>query len=352
LTLNGYSTHHRTLITIFGALTYTTYTLKTAVVILNWNGKDLLDRFLPSVLHNSESADIYVADNASTDDSIHVLKQKFPQVHIIQNLGNGGYAKGYNDALKTIEADVFCLLNNDIEVTKNWLSPIISEFKANADTAIIQPKILDYKNKTHFEYAGAAGGFIDKYGFAFCRGRIFETVEKDNGQYDDTSSIFWASGACLFIRKSAFESLNGFDESYFAHFEEIDLCWRAFNLGLQTKYVGTSAVYHVGGATLNSSNPKKTFLNFRNSLFTITKNAHGFLFGIIFIRLVLDGIAGLKFLFSFQISHFFAVLKAHFAFYVYLPRLLKIRKQLPKKENYYDRRSIVWSYYIRKRYRY
>ncbi|WP_299336355.1 glycosyltransferase family 2 protein [uncultured Psychroserpens sp.] len=323
--------------------------MKLAVVILNWNGKQLLEQFLPSVVNYSKEADIYVADNASTDDSIAFLQQKYPEVKLIQNTINGGYAKGYNDALKDVEADVFCLLNSDIEVSEHWLTPIISEFESNPETAIIQPKILDFKNKSHFEYAGAAGGFIDKYGYAYCRGRIFDTIEKDYNQYNDTVPVFWASGACFFIRKSDFAVLNGFDETYFAHFEEIDLCWRAFNAGCSTKYVGTSTVYHVGGATLSAINPKKTYLNFRNSLFTITKNAHGFLFNILFFRLVLDGIAGLKFLFHFKGLHFLAILKAHFSFYKNLPRLLKQRKQLPKKKNYYETKSIVWSYFIKKR---
>jgi len=326
--------------------------MKLAVVILNWNGKQLLEQFVPSVITYSQKADIYVADNASTDDSVAFLKQQFPQVRIIQNRTNDGYAKGYNEALKHIEADIFCLLNSDIEVTKNWLAPIITEFQTNSNTAIIQPKILDFKKKSHFEYAGAAGGFIDKYGYPFCRGRIFDTIEKDNQQYDDTKTIFWASGACLFIRKSTFETLNGFDESYFAHFEEIDLCWRAFNAGYITKYIGTSTVYHVGGATLNALNPKKTYLNFRNSLFTITKNAHGFLFGIIITRLVLDGIVAIKFLFSLKFKHITAILKAHFSFYAHLNTLLKQRYQLPKKKHYYKTKSIVWSYFIKKRYHY
>ncbi|MCB0382916.1 MAG: glycosyltransferase family 2 protein [Psychroserpens sp.] len=326
--------------------------MKLAVVILNWNGKQLLEQFMPLVITYSKEAEIYVADNASTDDSVEFLKVNFPEVHIIQNSHNDGYAKGYNEALQHIEADIYCLLNSDIEVTKNWLSPVIEEFEINSKTAIIQPKILDYKKKTQFEYAGAAGGFIDKYGYPYCRGRIFDTIEEDKGQYNDTIPIFWASGACLFIRKSTFESLNGFDESYFAHFEEIDLCWRAFNTGYVSKYIGASTVYHVGGATLSAGNSKKTYLNFRNSLYTITKNADGFLFGIIFIRLVLDGIAGLKFLVTLKFSHFTAILKAHFSFYAHFNNLLKQRKQLPKKKNYYKTKSIVWSYYIKKRYRY
>ncbi len=308
-----------------------------------------MQKFLPSVTQHSQGADIYVADNASTDNSIAIVQSQFPEVKIIKNSTNGGYAKGYNDALKHIDADIFCLLNSDVEVTLNWLTPIINEFETQSSTTIIQPKILDYKNKAYFEYAGAAGGFIDKYGYAYCRGRIFDTLEKDEGQYNDTTSIFWASGACFFIRKSAFNTLQGFDETYFAHFEEIDLCWRAFNAGFKTVYVGASTVYHVGGATLSAINPKKTYLNFRNSLFTITKNTSGLLFSIIFVRLVLDGIAGLKFLFTLKFAHFLAVLRAHFSFYGQLPRLITERKQLPKKKNYYQTTSIVWSYFIKNR---
>ncbi|MCK8479727.1 glycosyltransferase family 2 protein [Psychroserpens algicola] len=323
--------------------------MKLAVVILNWNGQQLLEQFLPSVLQHSQDATVYVADNASTDNSVTFLQENFPQVHIIQNTINGGYAKGYNDALKHIDAELFCLLNSDIEVTANWLTPVIAEFDTNKHTAIIQPKILDYKNKSYFEYAGAAGGFVDKYGYAYCRGRVFNTVEKDHGQYDDSTSIFWASGACFFIRKSVFNHLNGFDESYFAHFEEIDLCWRAYNLGYQAIYIGTSTVYHVGGATLHASNPQKTYLNFRNNLFTITKNAHGFLFGIITIRLVLDGVAAMRFLINFKFSHLWAILRAHFSYYSLLPKLLKQRRQSQLVPNYYERTSILWSYFLKKR---
>ncbi|MDX1277683.1 glycosyltransferase family 2 protein [Oceanihabitans sediminis] len=319
--------------------------MKIAVVILNWNGKELLKKFLPSVIEYSKEAQIYVADNASTDDSVSFVKETYPEIKIIQNTENGGYAKGYNQALQQVKEPIFCLLNSDIEVTKNWINPILSEFETNTETAIIQPKILDYKNKEFFEYAGAAGGFIDKYAYPFCRGRIFNTIEKDTNQYQD-APIFWASGACLFIRKETFETLNGFDESFFAHMEEIDLCWRAFNLGYKAKYINNAIVYHVGGATLQNTNPKKTFLNFRNSLFTLTKNAPGKVFFLIFSRLLLDGLAAMKFLFQFKVHHIFAILKAHFSFYTHLPELLKKRKNLPKKQDYYHTKSIVWSYFI------
>ncbi|WP_044404211.1 glycosyltransferase family 2 protein [Lacinutrix sp. Hel_I_90] len=323
--------------------------MKIAVVILNWNGKALLEKFLPSVVAYSKEATVYVADNASTDDSITFVTAAFPSVNIIKNKSNGGYAKGYNDALKGIDADVFCLLNSDIEVTKNWLTPVVETFKKEPNTAIIQPKILDYHNKTHFEYAGAAGGYLDKYAYPFCRGRIFDTIEKDKGQYNKNSQIFWASGACFFIRKQVFERLNGFDASFFAHMEEIDLCWRAFNFGYTSKYVGESKVYHVGGATLNASNPRKTYLNFRNSLFTLTKNAGGNTLFLIVIRLVLDGLAAFKFLLALKPAHSLAVLKAHFNFYFNLPRVLKQRKLMPRKGHYFRTKSIVWSYFISKK---
>ena len=320
--------------------------IKTAIVILNWNGKKLLEQFLPSVVEHSNEATIYVVDNASTDDSLDYIKTNFPIVQIIQNTKNKGFAKGYNDALKQIDAEIFCLLNNDVEVTQNWLSPIVDTFKTEPNTAIIQPKILDYKRKNYFEYAGAAGGFIDKFGYPFCRGRIFNTVEKDENQYNDSAEIFWASGACLFIRKSIFEELKGLDENFFAHMEEIDLCWRAKNLDYNIKYVGASTVFHVGGATLSNTNPKKTYLNFRNSLFALVKNANGNLFFLVFTRLLLDGIAGIKFLFEFKFIHILAIIKAHSSFYKYLPKLLKQRKTLQQGKKYYQTTSIVWSYFV------
>ena len=323
--------------------------LKIAVVILNWNGQQLLQQFLPSILQHSkiDYCTIYVADNASTDESIAVIKNKFPSVKIIQNTKNGGYAKGYNDALKHIDADIFALVNSDIEVTENWLSPIISEFKMNENTAIIQPKILSYKSKEFFEYAGAGGGFIDKYGFPFCRGRIFNHLEKDNNQYDDTQQIFWASGACLFIRSSVFKELDGFDEHFFAHQEEIDLCWRAQNKGYQIKYVGTSTVYHIGGATLKESNPHKTFLNFRNSLFVLAKNLpKKSLYITLFMRLVFDGIAGVFFLLKLKPTHTLAIIKAHFSFYSGFKMMFKKRNST-NKEDYYDTKSIVWLHFVK-----
>lgn len=323
--------------------------MKIAIAILNWNGKKLLEQFLPSVISNSEESDIYVIDNASTDDSIKMLRNQFPTVNLILNTENGGFAKGYNDGLKHISTDIFCLLNNDIEVTPNWLAPIKLAFNQDSNTAIIQPKILDYKNKDYFEYAGASGGFIDKYGYPFCRGRIFNTLEKDNGQYNSNLEIDWATGACLFIKADVFKTLNGFDNAFFAHMEEIDLCWRAKNLEFNIKCIPKSEVFHVGGATLNTSNPKKTYLNFRNSLFTLVKNAGGNVFAIIFFRMLLDGLAGLQFLFGLKFNHFFAIIHAHFSFYSQLSKVLKQRKTLVQKPNYFKTRSIVWNYFLKKK---
>lgn len=322
---------------------------KTAVVILNWNGAKLLQQFLPSVIEFSKNATVYVADNASTDTSIEVLKNEFPSVKIIQNTGNFGFAKGYNEALKSVEEPYYALVNSDIEVTENWLEPIERIFDNEPNTAIIQPKLLDYKKKSHFEYAGAAGGFIDKYGYPFCKGRVFDTLEEDLGQFNEETEVFWATGACFFIRKEVYRTLQGFDDEFFAHQEEIDLCWRANNLGFTAKYCPTSVVYHVGGATLNESNPKKTFLNFRNSLLMLTKNLpKGKLFPIIFTRLCLDGIAGVHFIFQGKFKHSWAILEAHFHFYHLLSRNLKKRTS-SQKEDYFYTKSIVWNYFVKKK---
>jgi GT2 family glycosyltransferase len=322
--------------------------LKTAVVILNWNGKKLLEQFLPSIINYSQNnSEIYVADNASTDDSIQFVKNNFPSVKIIINSINGGYAKGYNDALQHIDADIYCLINSDVEVTQNWLSPVIKTFEQEKNTAIIQPKILDYKDKRKFEYAGAAGGFIDYFGYPYCRGRIFNYLEEDKGQFDDITEIFWASGACFFIRSNVFHQLGGFDEDYFAHQEEIDLCWRAQNEGFQVKYVGTSCVYHVGGATLQESNPRKTYLNFRNSLLSILKNVpRKNIFQVIFTRLVLDGVAGLKFIIELRPIHTWSILKAHLSFYKNLRKFVKKRRAIQRKSNYSIHKSVVWQHFM------
>jgi len=322
--------------------------LKTAIVILNWNGQKLLEQFLPSIVNfSANEAEIYVADNASTDSSINYIKEFYPAVKIVQNVVNGGYAKGYNDALQSIKADIYCLINSDVEVTKNWLPPITEVFRSDEKTAIIQPKILDYKDKTKFEYAGAAGGFVDLYGYPYCRGRVFNHLEKDNNQFNDIAEIFWASGACFFIRSQVYHQLNGFDEDYFAHQEEIDLCWRTQNIGYKVKYVGNSTVFHVGGATLQETNPHKTYLNFRNSLLNVVKNVpkKWFLF-VVFSRLVLDGIAGIKFMIELRPIHTWSILKAHLSFYKNFFKFLGKRRKLQKKQNYNLHTSIVWQYFF------
>lgn len=319
---------------------------QVALVVLNWNGKQLLETFLPALAQFSPQANLYVIDNNSSDGSQAYIQREFPSIEIIQNKGNYGYAKGYNVGLSGLKEPLLILINSDIEVTENWLEPIVHLFDTDPQLAIVQPKILDYKNKAYFEYAGAAGGYIDKYGFPYCRGRIFDTVEKDEGQYDDIADIFWASGACLCIKNEVFHILNGFDEDFFAHQEEIDLCWRAKNRGYHIKYCGFSTVYHVGGATLNYENPQKTYLNFRNSLMMLYKNlpAHS-KFNRIFIRLCLDGIAGIRFLLLLQPKHCWAILRSHFGFYKRISTL-KNKTEITNINNYFTEKSIIFTYFV------
>ena len=326
--------------------------MNIAVVILNWNGQALLAQFLPSILeHSRDIANVYVADNNSSDNSVAYVKEHFKEALVVENQENGGYAKGYNDALQKIQADIYCLINSDVEVSQGWLNPVIDAFNESEDVAVIQPKILDYKEKSAFEYAGAVGGFSDGLGYLYCRGRLFSTLETDQGQYDLPVDIHWASGACFFVRASVFNELKGFDESYFAHQEEVDLCWRIRNAGYRIRVATKSVVYHVGGATLSVVNPKKTYLNFRNSLFTLTKNlpSKG-LRRTLFLRLCLDGLAAMKFMFEAKPKHFFAVLKAHLHFYKKYGYYLKKRKGQPTKQaNYYHIKSIVWAYFVQRK---
>ena len=311
-----------------------TQKIKIAVVVLNWNGKAWLEKFLPNLLKNSLEATIFMADNASTDDSVDFVKNNFPNLKIIVNSSNGGYAKGYNDALKQIDAEYFVLINSDIEVTEGWLSPIIDLMDSDKKIAACQPKLLDYNNKTNFEYAGASGGFIDNLGYPFCRGRIFDDLEQDRGQYNDAIEVFWATGACLFVRASLFREIDGLDEDFFAHQEEIDLCWRLKNKGYKIMVQPKSVVFHVGGGTLNSGSPFKTHLNFRNNLFMLFKNLPtSALFTTISIRLVLDGVAALTFLSKKKgLQHVLAIAKAHFIFYFEIPKLI-IKRQKIKQKN-------------------
>ena len=314
--------------------------MKNAVAILNWNGAKLLKQFLGSVVENSPEATVYVIDNGSTDDSLQILKTDFPTVKIIELDNNYGFAGGYNKGIKQINADNIVLLNSDVEVTKGWLSPLIAHLKNNPETKALQPKIKDYKNKEFFEYAGAAGGYLDFFGYPYCDGRILFKIEKDQGQYEQEKEIFWASGACLMIRKETFEEIGGFDETYFAHQEEIDLCWRIHHKKGKVKYIPTSTVYHLGGASLNSQNPFKTYLNFRNSLLSLLKNLPIHLvFPVIFSRLILDGLAGTFYLLKVQPLHTWAIVKAHFGFYRRIPSTWAKRRKNPIKK-YYKRFSI------------
>ncbi|MGZ3867294.1 MAG: glycosyltransferase family 2 protein [Bacteroidia bacterium] len=326
-----------------------------AVVILNYNGTKLLRQFLPSVMDHSQGSSVYVIDNASTDDSVNVLQSEFPSVKIISNRENLGFAEGYNIGLNQIVADYFVLLNSDVEVTENWLMPVIEVMEADKNIAACQPKILSYNNKDEFEYAGACGGFIDKYGYPFCRGRMFNELEKDAGQYNEVLEIFWATGACMFVRAEVYNELRGFDNKYFAHMEEVDLCWRMKNLGHKIMAVPSSVVYHLGGGTLNKISPKKTYLNFRNNLITVTKNYPSAIWiWVIVVRLFLDGIAGVKFLFEGKPRHMFAIIYAHFAYYFYLIRSITKRVKMKKREGYRPnlRRmyngSIVADHFLRK----
>lgn len=287
--------------------------VKTAVVILNWNGRAMLERFLPSVVANSDSNDteVIVADNASTDDSVMFMKQNYPDVRLIVLDRNYGFAEGYDRALEQVKADYYVLLNSDVEVTPGWVDVLSDYLDSHSDVAACQPKLLDYKNKDMFEYAGGAGGFMDSYGYMFCRGRVFDSIEKDEGQYDSVTDLFWATGACLMVRSRDFWDAGGLDRDFFAHQEEIDLCWRLRSRGRRIVCVPSSVVYHVGGATLNKSNPFKTFLNFRNNLLMLYKNLpESDLNRIMFCRFWLDMVALMVFVAKGQFADAKAVSKA------------------------------------------
>ena len=302
-----------------------------AVVILNWNGKHFLEKFLPSVVASDyDNLSIIVADNASTDDSVSFLQNNFPSVKLIHNPANEGFAKGYNTALKSVSADYYILLNSDVEVTTNWINPIISFMESEKMIAACQPKILSYNEKNKFEYAGASGGWIDKFGYPFNRGRVFDFCETDKGQYDNIAEIFWATGAAFFVRSKIFHQLNGFDESFFAHQEEIDLCWRMKRAGYKIFVVPSSVVYHVGGGTLPAGNERKVFLNFRNNLAMLAKNlSPSEKISKISYRIFLDNIAALQALSKKDIRTFRSIQKAHFAFIEWSLRNKK-KDDLPK----------------------
>lgn len=330
---------------------------KVAVVILNWNGKSWLEKFLPSVLEYTSGSDyeIIMADNGSTDDSIAFTQKYFPSVSILALDENYGFTGGYNRALKLVKATYFVLLNSDIEPSAGWLDVLVKEMDENPEIGACQPKILAFNEQDTFEYAGASGGFIDFLGYPFCRGRIFFTAEKDTQQYNDALDIFWATGACLMIRAELFEKAGRLDEDFFAHMEEIDLCWRLQNLGYSIKVFPKSVVYHVGGGTLNKENPKKTYLNYRNNLALLYKNLpfpsnHT----IVFKRMVLDGLAGMHALLKGEYKNTFAILKAHLAFYAWLPSLQSKRKNIAHKKTLKELKgvhfkSIVLQYFLKKK---
>ena len=325
--------------------------MDVAVVILNYNGVKFLKQFLPAVIMHSQNATVYVADNCSTDNSVDFLKENFPDIKLILNDKNGGFAKGYNDALQHVKADYYVLLNSDIEVTPNWIQPCIDLLEEDMSIAALQPKVLAYHNKQKFEHAGAAGGFLDKDFYPFCQGRIFNDVEVDSNQYNKSKEVFWATGACLFIRAELYHQFGGLDDSFFAHMEEIDLCWRLKQQGHKIYYCADSTIYHVGGGTLNYDNPKKTYLNFRNSLYMMTKNYEGILFFKIFKRLLLDGLAGAMFIVKFQFNHFWALIRAHFTYYANLGQLLKKRKKIKQNRTHFNRvglysKSIIFKKYF------
>ena len=323
---------------------------KVAVVILNYNGEKLLPQFLPSVVEHSKNATVIVADNGSTDQSAEIVSKNFPSVKLITLEKNYGFCGGYNKALKQVDAAYYVLLNSDVEVTSGWLDPLEALLDAQPTVAAVQPKILSYHQKDHFEYAGAAGGFIDSFGYPFCRGRLFDHTEIDTQQYNDTREIFWATGACVMIRAEVFQKLEGFDEDFFAHMEEIDLCWKIQRMGQQVFYCGNSRVYHVGAGTLSRSNPWKTFYNFRNGLNLIYKHwSTAALITKLPVRILLDYIAAFKFLITGNVSDALAILKAHIHFVKNLKGTRKKRKALrasyPITNRNMYRGVVLWDYF-------
>lgn len=324
---------------------------KVAIVILNWNGVGFLEQFLPSVTAFAQEAEVVIIDNASTDASVCFLAEHYPKIRIIRLDENYGFAEGYNKGLQEIDATYYVLLNSDVEVTKNWWQPLVELLESSAEIAAVQPKILSYHNKRLFEYAGACGGFLDTYGYPFCRGRILNVLEEDNGQYDDLLPIFWASGAAMAVKSEVFHKIEGFDSNFFAHMEEIDLCWRMQNEGFTVYCEPKSVVYHVGGGTLPNESPFKLYLNFRNNLWMLYKNLRSKeLLPILFIRMCLDGLAALHYLTKGNFAAIKSVVKAHAHFYSNLSRLKKQRKDLKSRRKGSAKRysgSILWQFFIR-----
>ncbi len=328
--------------------------MQVAVAILNWNGKSWLEKFLSNVVENSPEAKIYVIDNASTDDSIVYLQEKFPTVSLIQLEQNYGFAEGYNRGLEQIDEKYVVLLNSDVQVSPNWIQPIITKMEANPKLAVCMPKLKSYYNPEYFEYAGAAGGFIDKFGYPFCHGRLFNSIEKDCGQYDEDYEIFWASGAALFVRRSVFQELGGLDKDFFAHMEEIDFCWRVKNVGYSIQYVHNSEVFHVGGGSLPKENPMKTYLNFRNNLYMLHKNLPNNSYKqIIFKRRLLDGLSWINFILHFDFKNAKEIIHAHREYKKEIPTL-EIKRAKHKQTTTHNemyQKSIVWAYFVMRKQR-
>lgn len=332
--------------------------IKTAVVILNWNGENFLKKFLPGVISNSVSdfTRVFVVDNGSNDGSVDYCKTKHPEVELIILDKNYGFTGGYNKSLFQIDAEYFVLLNSDIEVQKNWIEPIIDLMDSDSSIGACMPKIKSFDNPNYFEYAGASGGFIDKFGYPFCRGRIISNIEEDKNQYNEVSEIFWATGACLFVKASAYKDLGGLDDHFFAHMEEIDLCWRMKNAGYKIYCQPKSVVHHVGGGTLPNNSPRKIFLNYRNNLLLLYKNLpKNKLYTTIFTRMVLDGLSASIYLLKGEFSFFTAVFKAHIDFYkklkLYRKKRLLIQKNLKSNLSFKEiyPKSIVFSFYIKRK---
>ena len=323
---------------------------KVAVVILNWNGRFFLEKFLPSV-YNSDYPNIefIVGDNGSTDDSVEFVRTVYPTIRIVRNERNLGFAGGHNEVLKVVDADSFVLLNSDVAVAPDWIGPVIELLENNPDMAVAQPKIRSYYLRDHFEHAGAAGGFIDYYGFPFCRGRMLHVLEKDHGQYDDPCDVFWASGAAFFIKRQHWERSGGFDADFFAHMEEVDLCWRLQREGYRIGYCPQSVVYHVGGGTLPASNPQKTYLNFRNNLFMLQRNLP-FLRAswVIFARMWIDLAALIHFLVLGRFRDAWAISRAHQRFFLDIFRTARKRKRNSEKTSPWGiyRGCFIWAFYV------
>lgn len=328
---------------------------KLSVVILNYNGRAYLEQFLPSVVRYSSPYEVIVVDNASTDDSVDFMTANHPEVRLMRFDQNFGFSGGYNEAIKLIESEYIVLLNSDVAVTENWIPPVLEVLEADKCLAAAQPKIMDFKKKSHFEYAGGAGGYLDTLAFPFCRGRVFHTIEEDKGQYNDTRDVFWASGSCLFVNRQAYLEAGGLDEDFFAHMEEIDLCWRLWNLGYRVAVCHQSTIYHVGGGTLDKSHPRKTYLNFRNGLSLMLKNEPGSkLIWKLPLRMLLDWLAAIHFSSHSGLKHGAAIIKAHWHFTHSFGVNYKKRKLIVRKNTKTPRHRglIIWQYFAlgKKRY--